>query len=89
MPPLFEIVREGLLVTGVLCIPLLAVVTTVGLAIAILQAATQVQEQTIPLLPKMLAVAATLAALGPFALALCEGLFRDAIAAIPAIVFGP
>jgi flagellar biosynthesis protein FliQ len=88
MPPLFEILREGLIVTGVLCVPLLAIVTCVGLAIAIVQAATQVQEQTIPVLPKMLAVAGTLAVFGPFALSLCASLFRDAVAAIPAIVFG-
>jgi flagellar biosynthetic protein FliQ len=88
MPSLVEIVREGLVGTGVLCLPLLAVATLVGLSVAVLQAATQIQEQTIALLPKMIAVALALVFFGPFALRLCAGLFGDAVAAIPSIVFG-
>jgi len=83
---LLATLREGLTVAGVLCLPVLTVATAVGLAVAIAAAATQIQEQTLSLLPKMLAVVICTALFGQFALGLCARLFQDAIAAIPAIV---
>jgi len=82
------IIRESLIVTAILCFPVLAVATLVGTAVAVLQAATQIQEQTLALLPKMLAVAATIALFGSFALELCAALFVRSVAALPAIVGG-
>jgi len=82
------IIRESLIVTAILCFPVLAVATLVGTAVAVLQAATQIQEQTLALLPKMVAVAATIALFGTFGLELCAGLFVRSVAALPAIVGG-
>lgn len=82
------LLREMLLVTAVLSLPVVAIAALVGTAVAIVQAATQVQEQTITLLPKMLAVGAIVALFGGFALRLCAQLFADALAAIPALVRG-
>ena len=82
------ILRETLLLVGVLCLPVLAIATVVGTLIAIVQAATQVQEQTIALLPKMIAVGAFIMLFGAFGMRLCAGLFNDALAAIPALVRG-
>ena len=56
--------------------------------LAIAQAATQVQEQTLTLLPKVVAVGAFVALAGPFAMHLCARLFNDAVSAIPALVYG-
>jgi flagellar biosynthesis protein FliQ len=90
MDALFGVVREALTVTAVLCFPVLALATAVGTAVAVLQAATQVQEQTLTLLPKMLAVAAAVALGGGFGMQLCVALLRDAAAALPHIArFGP
>jgi flagellar biosynthetic protein FliQ len=83
-----SIVREALIVTAVLCFPVLGVATLVGTAVGVLQAATQVQEQTLTLLPKMLAVTAMLAMFGGFAMNSCGALFREAVTALPAIVAG-
>jgi flagellar biosynthetic protein FliQ len=83
------IVRESLIVAAILCFPVLAVATLVGTAVAVVQAATQVQEQTLALLPKMLAVAAMLAFFGGFAFEMCAALFARAIDALPAIVAAP
>ena len=47
-------------------VPLLIVGILVGLIIAILQAATQVHEQTLTFAPKVIIVALTLLALGPW-----------------------
>ena len=82
------LLREALVVAGVLCIPILIVATVVGTIVAVLQAATQVQEQTLSLLPKLLAVGLSTALFGMFGMRLCAGLFNDALRAIPDIVHG-
>ncbi len=88
MGALDSIVREALIVTALVTFPILGIATAVGVAVAVLQAATQVQEQTLTLLPKLLAVGAALAVFGSLALGLCGGLFEHAIAALPQIVRG-
>jgi flagellar biosynthetic protein FliQ len=82
------LIREAGLVCAALCLPVLVAATLVGTVVAILQAATQIQEQTLTLLPKIVAVAAVVAVGGAFGMRLCAGLFNDAIARIPAILSG-
>ena len=82
------LLRETLIATAVLVLPILALATAVGAAVAIVQAATQIQEQTLTLLPKVLVVGAALALFGPFGLDLCARLFNDVLAGIPALVHG-
>lgn len=88
MESLGGLLREMFVVCGVLCVPLLIVAAAVGTVVAVMQAATQVQEQTLTLLPKTIAVGACVALLGPFAMHLTARLFHDAIAAIPTLVHG-
>jgi flagellar biosynthetic protein FliQ len=88
MDVLAATVREALIVAAVLCVPVLVVATAVGTAVAILQAATQVQEQTLTLLPKMLAVGVMVVLFGSFALGLCGSLFRQTVTSLPRIVRG-
>lgn len=80
------LLRETLVVAALLCLPILALATAVGTAVAVLQAATQVQEQTLSLLPKILAVGVAVAIFGPFGMHLCARLFADAAAQLPALV---
>ncbi|MGZ3522774.1 MAG: flagellar biosynthetic protein FliQ [Vulcanimicrobiaceae bacterium] len=82
------LLREALLVTAVLCIPVLLLAALVGTAIAVAQAATQVQEQTLALLPKLITVGIALALFGAFGMRLCAALFADVLAQIPALVRG-
>ncbi len=89
MDALAALVREALVLTALLCLPVLALATAVGTAVALVQAATQVQEQTLSLLPKMLAVGCVALAGGGFALGACAALFRDAVTALPQVVRGP
>ena len=89
MDALQPVVREALLVAAALCFPILSAATLVGTVVAVLQAATQVQEQTLTLLPKMLVVGVLTAAFGGFGLRLCAQLFSDALGALPSIVHGP
>ena len=82
------LLREALIVIAVLTLPVLGLATLVGAAVAIVQAATQIQEQTLTLLPKVVAVGALLALGGSFGFGLCAQLFLEAIGRIPALVGG-
>jgi flagellar biosynthetic protein FliQ len=82
------LVRDGLFTTALIALPLLGVCALVGTAVAVVQAATQVQEQTLTLLPKVLAVGLTLAVFGGFAMHALAELFQRALVALPAIVAG-
>ena len=83
-----SLLRDALIVTALLTIPILAVATLVGAVVAILQAATQIQEQTLTLLPKVIAVGLAAALFGRFGLALCAQLLLEAVARIPQLVRG-
>lgn len=48
--------------------PLLVVAVVVGLAVAIFQATTQIQEQTLAFVPKIIAVLVALVVFGPWML---------------------
>jgi len=80
------LLREALLVAAILCLPVLCVATLVGTIVAVLQAATQVQEQTVALLPKLIAVGIAVAIFGAFGMRLCAALFIDALRQIPLLV---
>lgn len=60
-----EIFKESLLVSIKLGGPLLLISMLVGLVIAILQAATQVHEQTLSFVPKVLTIGVLLLLLAP------------------------
>lgn len=61
-----DILREGMLVTLKLAGPLLLVSLVTGLIIAIFQAATQINEQTLTFVPKVLIIGIVLLLLGPW-----------------------
>jgi flagellar biosynthetic protein FliQ len=62
------ILRETMLVVLKLGGPVLAVALAVGLLISLVQAATQINEQTLAFVPKVLAIGATLLLSGSFML---------------------
>jgi flagellar biosynthetic protein FliQ len=82
------LIRDGLLTTALIALPMLAVSALVGTAVAVVQAATQVQEQTLTLLPKTIAVGIVVAVFGSFGMHALAGLFDRATDAIPALVAG-
>jgi type III secretion protein S len=63
-PSLLTIGREGLLLVLSLSAPPLLAALVVGLAVGVLQAATQVQEQSLTVVPRLAAVLVTLACAG-------------------------
>ena len=88
MAALDPILRDALLVTAILTLPVLITATLVGAAVAVLQAATQVQEQTLTLLPKIVCVGAMLALFGRAGMTLLCQLFYEIAARIPLLVRG-
>lgn len=56
--------QQGLWLAIVMSAPPLLVATVLGVAVSLLQAVTQIQDQTLPYIVKLVAVAVTLALLG-------------------------
>jgi flagellar biosynthesis protein FliQ len=79
------LLHDALVTTAAIALPMLGVAACVGTVVAVLQAATQVQEQTLTLLPKILAVGAMVALFGAAAMRLLASHFAHALAAIPAL----
>jgi len=63
-----ELVRQAVMLTLLVGAPLLLTALLVGVVVSLLQAVTQVQEQTLTFLPKLLAMGAVLLAAMPFML---------------------
>lgn len=61
---IISLMREGIIMIFILTAPVLLVALLVGLVIAILQATTSIQEQTLTFVPKVFAILAVLALLG-------------------------
>ena len=67
-------------------LPLLLVGLAVGLVVSVFQAITQIQEQTLSFIPKILALAAVLVVGGPWMLNQLLAYTRDLWAAIPQLI---
>jgi len=66
--------------------PVLITVLAVGLLVSIFQAATQIHEATLSFVPKVLAVVAVLAILGPWMLSSLVEFLQRTLQAIPTVV---
>ncbi len=63
---LIQIAREGLLLVLVVSAPPVLASMVIGLAISVLQATTQIQEQTLTFVPKIVGVVLSLVVAGPW-----------------------
>jgi len=63
---LIEHAEEALMLTVALSLPVVAVAALVGMLVAAVQAASQIQDPTLTHLPRLLAVVAVLAISGPW-----------------------
>jgi flagellar biosynthesis protein FliQ len=69
-----------------LAAPLLLVALVVGLVVSLFQAATQINESTLSFIPKLLAIAVTLVAIGPWMLTTMLDYLRSTLTSIPTLV---
>ncbi|MEE9320395.1 MAG: flagellar biosynthesis protein FliQ [Granulosicoccus sp.] len=82
-----QIGQEALTVTVMLAAPLLAAALIVGLLVGLFQAATQINEQTLSFIPKLLAMVVALMITGPWILSTMLGYTRELIVnVIPRVV---
>lgn len=77
---------EGLETMLLLAAPLLLVVLVVGFAISVLQAATQINEQTLSFVPKLIAVAITMVISGPWMINLMVTYIQRLLGRIPFVI---
>ncbi|WP_290873300.1 flagellar biosynthesis protein FliQ [Aquabacterium sp.] len=78
--------RDGLLTLLTVMAPLVLVVLAVGLVVSIFQAATQINEQTLSFVPKLLAAFATLGVAGPWMLSTLVNYIQQVLQMIPTVV---
>jgi flagellar biosynthetic protein FliQ len=80
--------RQALEMMLIVSAPLLLIALGVGLAVSFFQAITQLNEQTLSFLPKLVAVTVALVVLGPWMIATLVDYLQRTIAGIPQMVLG-
>lgn len=78
--------QEALLMLLMVSAPVLGIVLVVGLVVSLFQAVTQINEQTLAFVPKLVAAMAVFAIAGPWMLNMLVEYIRRTIEAIPAAV---
>ena len=78
--------QQALEVTMLVSAPLLGAVLLTGLVVSVFQAATQINEQTLSFIPKLVALAAVLVVAGPWMLAVVTDFMQRLYGSIPQLV---
>jgi len=78
--------QQGLYLLLAVSAPLLLTVLVVGLVVSVFQAATQIHEQTLSFVPKIVAAVAVLAVAGPWMLTTLVEYVQRTLQAIPTVV---
>jgi flagellar biosynthetic protein FliQ len=81
-----QIVRDALLMVMVVSVPILGAGMLVGLIISIFQATTQIQEQSLSFVPKLIAVLLALIILAPWIINVLVGYTNELFSKIPLMV---
>ncbi|MBQ0039627.1 MAG: flagellar biosynthesis protein FliQ [Treponema sp.] len=79
-----SLVQGGIFQVFKMCAPVLGAALIVGLIIAILQATTSIQEQTLTFLPKFMTILVVIAFLGGWMFTSTAQYFRKILELIPA-----
>jgi flagellar biosynthetic protein FliQ len=82
---LFDLLRGALTTIAIVGAPFIGVALAVGLTVSLLQAATQLQENVLSFVPKVVALGLLLALAGPWALSQLAGYAQTAIGSLPAL----
>ena len=81
-----DLAHKTLTVTSMIAAPMLLIALVAGLAIGMLQAATQINESTLSFIPKLLLLVLTLFAAGPWILRVLIDFTRDLYSSIPGMI---
>ena len=80
-----EAVRQAMIVALLVAAPLLICELVVGLLVSVVQAVTQIQEQTLTFVPKLLALAAVLMLAMPWILRVLVTYIEQTLRSLPTI----
>ena len=83
---IMDIGNNALRLIVYLAAPLLLSALAVGLLVSIFQAATQIQEQTLSFIPKLIALVVALVMMGPWMLQLWISFTQDLFLSIPELI---
>jgi len=81
-----QIGRDALLMVMMISAPMLGLALFVGIAVSIFQATTQIQEQTLAFVPKIIAVFVAVLLFGPWMLSLVVNYTREIFMNIPQLI---
>ena len=81
-----QIVAAALLTATKLAGPVLVATLVVGLALSVVQSATQIQESTLTFVPKLVVASIVLVVTGAWSLRVLEGFTRELFAMVPTLV---
>ncbi|MGV3593032.1 MAG: flagellar biosynthesis protein FliQ [Gammaproteobacteria bacterium] len=83
---ILDIGNQALYLIVYLAAPLLLAALAIGLLISIFQAATQIQEQTLSFIPKLIALVVTLVIMGPWMVQLWVSYTQNLFVSIPELI---
>ncbi len=81
-----DLARNMIMTSLMIAAPMLVVALAVGLIISVIQAVTQIQEQTLSFVPKLVAVAATFIIALPWIIQIMVKYTSELFRAIPSMV---
>jgi flagellar biosynthesis protein FliQ len=81
-----NLVVDAMSVSLKVALPVLLVTLVVGLAVSIFQAVTQIQEQTLTFIPKVVAMAAVIVVAGPWMLGEIVSYTQNLYERIPSLI---
>ncbi|AIY04104.1 Flagellar biosynthesis protein FliQ [Planococcus halocryophilus Or1] len=81
-----KLAEQSIFTVILISAPMLLIALAVGLLVSVFQAMTQIQEQTLAFIPKILAVFIALVVFGPWMLTLLLDYTRDLFEQLPRII---
>lgn len=81
-----KLAEQSIFIVILISAPMLLIALAVGLLVSVFQAMTQIQEQTLAFIPKILAVFISLVVFGPWMLTLLLDYTRDLFQQLPRII---
>ncbi len=78
--------RHAIEVTLMVAAPMLLIALTIGLIVSIFQAATQINEQTLSFIPKLVGIFVALVIAGPWMLTVMLDYMREMFTNIPLLI---
>jgi flagellar biosynthetic protein FliQ len=81
-----EVVNQAMKVTLMLSAPMLIGALVVGILVSIFQAVTQINEQTLSFIPKILVIVATLVIFSPWMMETMVSYTRELFISIPELI---